>query len=117
MIFHITVLLAFQLLGEVISRALLPALPGPVLGMVLLLTAMLALPRLAEAIRSTANGLLSHLSLLFVPAGVGVVGHLDLIADHGVALIAALVLSTVLAITVGALVFVGVARVMGQTDD
>ena len=44
MIFHITVLLAFQLLGEVISRALLPALPGPVLGMVLLLAAMLALP-------------------------------------------------------------------------
>lgn len=117
MIFHITVLLAFQLLGEVISRTLLPALPGPVLGLVLLLTAMLALPKLAVAIRPTANGLLSHLSLLFVPAGVGVVGHLDLIADHGVALIAALVLSTVLAITVGALVFVGVARVMGQTDD
>ena len=117
MIFNITVLLGFQLLGEVLSRLLLPALPGPVLGLVLLLVAMIALPKLAEAIRPTANGLLSHLSLLFVPAGVGVVGHLDLIAAHGVALITALVLSTVLAIAVGALVFAGVARAMGQTDD
>lgn len=117
MILHITVLLAFQLMGEVISRALLPALPGPVLGMVLLLAALLALPRLAETIRPTANGLLGHLSLLFVPAGVGVVGHLDLIAAHGLALVSALVLSTVLAIVVGALVFVGVARLMGQADD
>lgn len=117
MIFHITVLLAFQLMGEVISRAALPLLPGPVLGMVLLLAAMLALPRLAEAIRPTATGLLGHLSLLFVPAGVGVVGHLDLITEHGVALMTALVLSTVLAIAVGALVFSGVARLMGQSDE
>jgi len=117
MIFHITVLLAFQLLGEGISRALLPVLPGPVLGMVLLLAAMLTVPRLAEAIRPTANGLLGHLSLLFVPAGVGVVGHLDLIVDQGAALVAALVLSTVLAIAVGALVFVGVARMVGQADE
>ena len=117
MIFPITLLLLFQLLGEVASRLLLPALPGPVLGMVLLLAAMVTAPKLAEAIRPTANGILSHLSLLFVPAGVGVVGHLDLIAAHGLALITALVLSTVLAIAVGALVFAGVAKVMGQADD
>lgn len=116
MIFQITVLLVFQLLGEVISRLILPALPGPVVGMVLLLAAMVMLPTLAEAIRPTANAILSHLSLLFVPAGVGVVGHLDLIADHGPALLTALVLSTVLAIAVGALVFSGVARLMGQGD-
>ena len=117
MIFPITVLLLFQLLGEVASRLFLPALPGPVLGMVLLLAALVIAPKLAEAIRPTANGILSHLSLLFVPAGVGVVGHLDLIAAHGLALITALVLSTVLAIAVGALVFTGVAKAMGQADD
>ena len=117
MILHITVLLVFQLVGEGLSRAALPVMPGPVLGLVLLLAAMVAFPRLAEAIRPTANGILSHLSLLFVPAGVGVVGHLDLIASHGVALVAALVVSTILAIAVGALVFVGVARVPGAGDD
>ena len=85
--------------------------------MVLLLAAMIAVPKLADTIRPTANGILSHLSLLFVPAGVGVVGHLDLIAQHGLALVTALVLSTVLAIAVGALVFSGVARLMGQGDD
>ena len=72
MILHITVLLVFQLVGEVLSRAALPVMPGPVLGLVLLLVAMVVFPRLAEAIRPTANGILSHLSLLFVPAGVGV---------------------------------------------
>lgn len=117
MILHITVLLVFQLVGEGLSRAALPVMPGPVLGLVLLLAAMVAFPRLAEAIRPTANGILSHLSLLFVPAGVGVVGHLDLIASHGVALVAALAVSTILAIAVGALVFVGVARVTGAGDD
>jgi len=117
MIFPITVLLLFQLLGEVASRLVLPALPGPVLGMVLLLGALVTAPKLAAAIRPTANGILSHLSLLFVPAGVGVVGHLDLIAAHGLALITALVLSTVLALAVGALVFAGVAKAMGQADD
>lgn len=116
MIFHVTVLLVFQLAGEVVSRLLLPALPGPVLGMVLLLATMVAVPGLAEAIRPTANTILAHLSLLFVPAGVGVVGYLDLIAAHGLALVTALVGSTVLAIAVGALVFVGVAKLMGQGD-
>ncbi|WP_071675464.1 CidA/LrgA family protein [Nioella nitratireducens] len=117
MIFHITVLLVFQLVGEVISRALFPVLPGPVLGMVLLLAAMALIPRLATAIKETATGLLGHLSLLFVPAGVGVIGHMDLLVAHGVAIFAALVLSTVLAIAVGALVFTGVAKAMGLADD
>jgi putative effector of murein hydrolase LrgA (UPF0299 family) len=117
MIFHITVLLVFQLVGEVLSRLFLPFLPGPVLGLALLLASMLAFPSLAKAITPTAHGLLSHLSLLFVPAGVGVVSHLDLIASHGVALVTALVLSTVLAIAVGAQVFAGVAKLLGVGDD
>jgi len=117
MILHLLVLLAFQLLGEVATRALGWPVPGPVVGLVLLLALFLALPRVAEAMRPTANGLLSHLSLLFVPAGVGVVAHLDLLGAHGGPLILALVISTLVAITVGALVFVGVARLIGARED
>lgn len=117
MIWALFVLLAAQLVGEVITRSLGLLVPGPVLGLLLLLAALLLMPRLAEAIRPTASGLLSHLSLLFVPAGVGVVAHLDVLGSNAGALLAALILSTLLAIVVGALVFVGVARLMGPGSD
>ena len=112
MIVHLATLLAFQLLGETLSRGLGLIVPGPVIGMVLLLAFFIASPRAAAAIQPTALGLLSHLSLLFVPAGVGIVGHLDQLGADGVPLFLALLGSTALAITVGALVFVGLSRVM-----
>jgi putative effector of murein hydrolase LrgA (UPF0299 family) len=117
MIFAILTLLVAQLAGEVVARGLGLLVPGPVLGLLFLLVLLLAFPKLAEAIRPTASGLLSHLSLLFVPAGVGVVSHLDVLGANAGPLLAALVLSTLLAIVVGALVFVGVARLTGMGAD
>jgi holin-like protein len=117
MILHFATLLIFQLIGEVLSRTFLPILPGPVLGLALILIFFIGFPKAAAAIHPTATGLLAHLSLLFVPAGVGVVGHLDLISSAGPALIATLFGSTVLAIAVGALTFEGLAKWMGQTDE
>lgn len=113
MIAGLTVLLLFQLMGEAIARALLPALPGPVIGLVLMLAAAAASERLAEVVRPVARGILAHLSLLFVPAGVGVVAHLDVLREHGPALLTALVGSTVLAIAAGALAFRAAARLGG----
>lgn len=117
MIPALATILAFQLLGEVLSRSLALPLPGPVLGMVLLVAAFLASPRLAGWVRPVAQGLLAHLSLLFVPAGVGIVAHLGLLHEHGLALLLALVLSTLLAIGVGALAFVAMARLTGDAGD
>lgn len=57
--------------------------------------------------------LLSHLSLLFVPAGVGVMLHLGRIAEEWPAILAALLLSTWLAVAVTGLLF---ARLVGATD-
>ncbi|MBF9031258.1 CidA/LrgA family protein [Rhodobacterales bacterium HKCCE3408] len=111
MILNIAIILCFQLVGEVLSRAVLPFVPGPVLGLVLLLAACAAFPRLHATIRETATGLLAHLSLLFVPAGVGVVSHWGLIAESGPALLVALIGSTVLALLVGVGVFRAVARI------
>lgn len=116
MIRHITILLSFQLAGEVLSRALQLPLPGPVLGMALLLVALLVIPRLAEAIRSTSQTLLSHLSLLFVPAGVGVVGHLDRLGTDGLPLLVAILISTILSIVVGVWSFVAVCRLTGARN-
>ena len=92
-------------------------LPGPVLGMVLLVTALAVSERMVKLMRPLAEGILSHLSLLFVPAGVGVVGHVATLGSQALALLAAVVLSTVLAIAAGALAFVAVARLTGSADD
>jgi putative effector of murein hydrolase LrgA (UPF0299 family) len=117
MIVHLAVLLAFQLAGETLSRGLGLIVPGPVIGMVLLLGFFMVFPRVAALVQPTALGLLSHLSLLFVPAGVGIVGHLDKLGLDGVAILLALAGSTALAIAVGALVFVGLARLVGTPNE
>lgn len=111
----IVALLLFQLGGEVISRAFALPVPGPVLGMVAMVVALARSPKLLETVRPVGLGLLGHLSLLFVPAGVGVVANLPVFRADGLALAASLVGSTLLAIAVGALVFEWVARLTGDT--
>lgn len=110
MIIHLATLLGFQLLGEITSRGLGLPLPGPVIGMAALFLTCVMWPKLAQTIAPTTTALLAHLSLLFVPAGVGVVGHLDKIGNDGPALGLAIVGSTIIAITVGALTFAGLQK-------
>lgn len=100
----ITLLLVYQLVGEVIALAFRLPVPGPVIGMLLLFITLLVRGGVSNGLRSTANGLLSHLSLLFVPAGTGVMVHLARVADEWLPIAAALIGSTVLTIAVTALV-------------
>lgn len=116
MIPALTIILGFQLIGEIASRWLDLSLPGPVVGLVLLVGACMARPALADMLRPVTKSVLAHLSLFFVPAGVGVVAHLDLIRANGLGLALAIAGSTVLAISAGALAFVAVARITGSTD-
>jgi holin-like protein len=97
-------LLVFQTIGEVLSYSLALPVPGPVLGMALLLALLLANERVGEALRPTCVELLKHLSLLFVPAGVGVMLHVARIEHEWLPIIVALLASTALAIVVTALV-------------
>ena len=112
MIQSIAILLGFQLGGEITARALGLALPGPVLGFAALFACFLVMPRLHAYMAETARGLLAHLSLLFVPAGVGIVRHLDTLGAGGAGVLVAILVSTGLAIAVGALVFVTVDRLV-----
>lgn len=106
----ITLLLVFQLAGEVLSQAFGLPIPGPVVGMALLFAA-LTLPAVRrEELRDTAHNLLQHLSLLFVPAGVGVMLHVERVAAEWLPIAAALVLSTLLAVVVAALTMRWLAR-------
>ncbi|MDO5605031.1 MAG: CidA/LrgA family protein [Paracoccus sp. (in: a-proteobacteria)] len=117
MIPGLTIILFFQLLGEVAARALPLPLPGPVAGLLALVAACALHPALAGRLRPVAQGVLGHMSLFFVPAGVGAVAHLEVLAEHGIGLALALAVSTVLAITAGAVAFVAVARLTGAGDD
>lgn len=110
----ILMLLACQLAGEVLARGLHVPVPGPVLGMAGLAALLLARPRLHGVAGPVAGALLSNLSLLFVPAAVGVVQVLPLLRSEGVAIGAALVVSTVAALAVTALTFRAVASLMDR---
>lgn len=100
----ITLLLGCQLAGEVLRLALGLPVPGPVIGMALLFAGLLVRGRLPDGLGWTAAGLLQHLALLFVPAGVGVMTHLGLLAQEWKPIVAALLGSTILAIAVTGLV-------------
>ncbi|BAU57395.1 antiholin-like protein LrgA [Halorhodospira halochloris] len=105
MLYGITILLSFQLLGELLSRLLGLPLPGPVIGLALLFAVLIAFGRVPAGLRTAAEGLLRYLALLFVPAGVGLMVHYQRLEADAVAIAAALVVSTALALALTGLVF------------
>jgi holin-like protein len=109
----ITILLGYQLVGEVTSRLLQLPIPGPVIGMILLFITLLMRGTLEKTLDTATSALLSHLSLLFVPAGVGVVTHLNLIGKQWLPITAALLLSTIITLAATALIMLGVKRLLG----
>lgn len=110
----ITVLLCYQLVGEVLVLLSGIPVPGPVLGMVLLLLTLLVRGRSSEALDSASTSLLSHLSLLFVPAGVGAMLHFQRIGSEWLPISAALVVSTLLTLVVTALVMRALQRLRAK---
>lgn len=96
----LTILILCQFAGEVVARAAHLPLPGPVLGLVLLLVILIVRDGPDPALRDTSNSLLRHLSLLFVPAGVGIVTQLGAIERDWKAILAAILVSTALGLAV-----------------
>lgn len=103
MLTGLTFLLIFQLVGEVLVQALALPLPGPVLGLMLLFLALLVRGEVPPSLREASGGILQHFSILFVPAGAGVLLHADRLGADWLPIAAALVASTLLSITVTAL--------------
>lgn len=98
-------MLAYQLAGELIVVALSLPIPGPVLGMVLLVVSLVLFGKVPEGLRQVSNGLLANLALLFVPAGVGLILHFELLKVEWWIILLALMLSSVIAAVLTALVF------------
>ena len=99
MLSGILILLGFQLLGEILYRLGWLPLPGPVIGMVLLMFFLCWKPRaLSKPLDATARLLLDCLGLLFVPAGVGVISNLDILRAQWVPILVGLVGSTLVSL-------------------
>jgi holin-like protein len=90
----LTLLVVCQFLGEITARFLDLPLPGPVIGLVLLLGLLVWRGGPAPGLEATGNWLLRHFGLLFVPAGVGVITQLDTLGANWLALLVAIPLST-----------------------
>lgn len=103
MIRAITILLLYQLAGEVLARAMHAPVPGPVVGMILLFVTLLVRRGIPADLETTAQRLLQYLSLLFVPAGVGVMVHLQLLQTEWLLILGVLLASTVVTMSVTAL--------------
>jgi putative effector of murein hydrolase LrgA (UPF0299 family) len=123
MIASLSLILLCQLAGEVIVRGLGLPMPGPVVGLLFLLLLLLARDRFValargplqqDGVENASRGLLAHLSLLFVPAGVGVVQKLDLVAEHGIAVAAVLAISVVVTLLVTVATFLVASRLMSR---
>jgi holin-like protein len=112
MIAALATLLCCQLAGELVARLFHLPVPGPVLGMLLLFALLVSRPRGEGMIRESAATLLRNLSLLFVPAGVGLIRHAARLRQEWVAIAVAIVVSTAATLVVSALVFFAVSRAM-----
>ena len=123
MIASLSLILLCQLAGEIFVRGLTLPMPGPVIGLMLLLVLLLARDRFpvlargplqGDGVENASRGLLANLSLLFVPAGVGVVQKLDLVAEHGIAFLAVLAISVMATLVVTVVTFVAASRLMAR---
>lgn len=106
----ITILLIYELAGEAIKLLLQLPIPGPVLGMIFLFLTLLSQRSVAQSVDFTSNILLSHLSLLFVPAGVGVMVHFDRIIQEWLPISITLLLSTAVTMAATATIMLGTQR-------
>jgi holin-like protein len=126
MIASLSLILLCQLVGETFVRALHLPMPGPVIGLVLLLLLLFARDRFSvlargplqdDGVEHVSRGMLANLSLLFIPAGVGVVQKLDLLAEHGIAIIVILAVSVVVTLLATVATFLAVSRLMTRLQE
>ncbi len=94
----LTWLVLFQLLGTALNVLILPVLPGPIIGLVLLFVALLLRGQASESLQLAASSLLRYLPLLLVPPAVGVMAYTEAILDDFWAIVGVLVLSLVVSL-------------------
>jgi holin-like protein len=116
MIEALTLILVCQLAGELVVAGTGLPVPGPVLGMTILFVGLLVRGKVPAGLAQVGGTLLDNLSLLFVPAGVGVTVHLTLLRNEWLPISLALVGSTLLTILVTGWVMKRLSRDQGESE-
>ncbi|MPT46820.1 MAG: CidA/LrgA family protein [Sphingobium sp.] len=117
MIGAIALLFTCQLLGEIIHRLAGLPLPGSVIGMVLLICWLGLVRKERPTLEAVTGWLTAHLSIMFVPSAVGLIEEGPVLSQYGIGLAVATIISTLLTMVVGALVFRWALRWVKQDDD
>lgn len=117
MIASFALILGFQVIGEALSLFFSLPVPGPVLGMVLMLFAFFMKDNLVDSIRPTAGVLLANMSLLFVPAGVGIMRHGERFMNEGIGIVVTILASTLIAMAVSGYVILLVQKALKIQDE
>ena len=113
MLHAIFLILLLQLVGEILQKYFGFTVPGPVIGLILLLGLLLVsrrmtsswVPEFRRQMVDSAETLLSYLSLLFVPIGVGVIMHLQLLEGQLLAVLGVIIIGTVMTLIFTAVLF------------
>ncbi|MGH1484836.1 MAG: CidA/LrgA family protein [Cellvibrionaceae bacterium] len=106
----LTLLLIFQLAGEFLSLILKLPIPGPVIGMLLLFVSLFFINKGKEALNQSSSAILSHLSLLFIPAGVGLMIHFDRVGNEWLPISLAIVLGAIISMVSTAWIMVAMIK-------
>lgn len=110
----ISLLLIYQLAGELSVNLLDIPVPGPVIGMLMLFLTLVFRGRSTKPLDTSSSALLSHLSLLFVPAGVGIMVHFNRIINEWQAISIALILSTIITMVATALIMFSARHLLSK---
>lgn len=103
MLRFLTLVFTCQFIGELFVGTLVLPVPGPVVGMISLFLFLLFFGSIPADLAGVSDGLLKNMSLLFVPAGTGVMMHFDILTQELMPISAVLVVSTIATIVVTAL--------------
>ena len=123
MLNSIFIILLFQLIGEFIQKVFELSIPGPVIGLIFLLSVMLIIKKINKQDKgfetklvNSAENLLTYLPLLFIPVGVGVVMHLSLLEENLVSVILIIIIGTLLTLALTGFVFEKLLKDYNQND-
>ena len=123
MLNSIFIILLFQLIGEFIQKVFELSIPGPVIGLIFLLSVMLIIKKINKQdtdfetkLVNSAENLLTFLPLLFIPVGVGVVMHLSLLEENLVSVILIIIIGTLLTLALTGFVFEKLLKDYNQND-
>lgn len=101
------VLIALQLVGEMISHYFGLPIPGAIIGMAILLGYLILRGEVAESLSTSSQYLFPYLPLLLIPASVGVIQYGELLEKEGIAVLAALVISLIISFVATPFIFMG----------